>query len=165
MKKKPNKKVNLFVRILVSVILIYGVYNSFVILSLCFFGETAVGVLESYDSRREDGKAGQNQSLRISKSYRFSVDGREYKGWAFYNSDKAWPSLKEGEARTERISYLAVLPNINKPALLTDYDEIAGWGIFYYICRIPLGVFLFLLVNGWFRKRRKTKNTKASSVP
>ncbi len=159
MKKKTDKRINPFIRALVSVILIYVVYNSFVMLSLCFFSETAVGVLDSYDSRRDDGKAGQNQSRMVSKSYHFFVDGREYKGSAFYSSDEAWPRVGEGEVRTEKISYLTIFPFINKPAMLTDHNEIGDWGLIYYILRIPMCVFLFHLVNGWNKKRGRKKRS------
>ncbi len=165
MRKKQNKKANLFIRVLVSIILIFAACNSLVILSLGFFGKTVTGVLDSYDSRRDDGNAGQNQSRTISKSYHFSVDGKEYSGWSFYNSDEAWPSIKAGEVRTEKISYLAFLPVINKPAMLTDYNEIGDWGMLYYLMSIPLCILLFLLVNGWLHKKKRRKNKPQYQEP
>lgn len=159
-KKKTGKKINPFIRVLISAVLIFGMYHSIAMLSLCFFGETAMGVLDSYHSRRDDAKAGQNQSRTISKTYHFFVDGREYNGRALYSGDEAWPSLSKGEIRTENIRYISILPYINKPAQLTDYHKIGDWGVIYYFLRIPLCVFLFLLVNGWLGKRRKRAKKK-----
>jgi hypothetical protein len=162
-KKNKNKKINPFIRILLSVILIFGIYHSFVMLSLSFFGETTLGVLDSYDSRRDDAKAGENQSRMISKTYHFSVNGKEYRGSAYYSGDEVWPSLQENEFRTERISYFTILPNINKPTHLVDIDELGPMGLLYYTLRIPLCLFLLLLVNGWLGKRKKRiKKTKST---
>jgi len=159
-KKKRGKKINPVMRILISVILLFGVYHSLVMFSLCLFGEIAAGVLDSYHSRRNDANAGQNQSRTISMTYHFSAGGKAYRGSAYYSGDEAWPSLGEREVRMEEIRYLAALPWINKPAVLTDYDEIGDWGIIYYFLRIPLCIFLFLLVNGRLGKSRKKSRSK-----
>lgn len=163
-RKKRDKKVSPVIRILIGVILLFGVYHSLVMLSLCCFGETAAGVLDSYHSRRDDPGAGQNQSRTISMTYRFSAGGKEYRGNAYYSGDEAWPDLKAGEVRMAEIRYLAPLPWISKPAALTDYDEIGDWGIVYYFLRIPLCILLLLLVNGRLGKSRKKRRSKQREV-
>lgn len=165
-KTKKNNKMDLFILILVNVILSFGIYHSFVILSLSFFGETTLGVLDSYGNQLIDIKAGENQSRMISKTYHFSIGGKEYRGSAYYSGDEAWPSLQENEFRTERISYLSKFPNINKPTHLVDIDELGPMGLFYYISRIPFCLFLLLLVNGWRgkRKKREKKTNKTEKL-
>lgn len=155
MAKKKRNKLNPFIRILLCIILIYGFFHSLAILSLSFFGETTLGVLDSYHSRHDDAKGGQNQSRTITKTYHFSVKGKEYKGRAMYSGDEAWPNLGEGEIRAEGISYLEILPYINKPAMLTDIDTIGPVGVIQYVIYLPGCLILFLLVNGWLRKKKK----------
>ncbi|MDD2282062.1 MAG: zinc ribbon domain-containing protein [Eubacteriales bacterium] len=162
MAKKKRNKLNPFIRILICIILVYGFFHSLAILSLSFFGETTLGVLDSYDSRRDDANAGQNQSRTITKTYHFSVDGKEYRGRAMYSSDEAWQSLGEGETRTEAIRYLGILPYISKPAMLTDIDTIGPFGLIHYIIYLPGCIFLFLLVNGWLGKKKKAARKAAT---
>jgi hypothetical protein len=95
-RKRRGKRINPVMRILISVILLFGVYHSLVMLSLCFFGETAAGVLDSYHSRLDDANARQNQSRTISMNFHFSAGGKEYRGSAYYSGDEAWPSLGKG---------------------------------------------------------------------
>lgn len=142
-------------RLLISVILAFAVWQSVAVLALCFSGETTLGVITSYHSRLDDHKAAPNRSRTISKGYLFTVKGREYKGHVMYKGDEAWPSLGNNEVRREDISYLAILPYINKPTMLVDIDAIGPIGLLYHILVIPSCTFLILLVNGCLGKREK----------
>lgn len=74
---------------------------------------------------------------------------------SYYSSDEAWPRLREGEVRTERIRYLAVIPYVNKPEHLVDFDELGVICLLFYGFSIPGCIFLFLLVNGCLGKQKK----------
>lgn len=163
MAKKKSNKINPFILILIYACLLFAVYSSLSTLVLGICGETTMGVLTSYDNRRDNAKAEVYRSRTIFKGYNFTVDGKEYKGYVMYMSDEAWPRLKEGEVRTERISYLAGFPYINKPAMLTDFDQIGASGVVYYFLTIPGCVFLFLWVTGRLgKKKRAVKKTAAT---
>jgi hypothetical protein len=154
-KNNKNKGIHPLMRILISIILLFVLWQSVQVLVLSFAGETTLGVITGYDSRVDDRQAQPNRSRTISQSYSFTVSGKEYKGYVIYGSDEAWPRLKEGEVRAERISYLASFPYINKPAMLVDIDKIGPAGLLYHIMVIPGCTFLLLMVNGRILKRKK----------
>lgn len=167
-KTKKSEKINPIISFLICSVLLFTVYNSISIIVLGFFGETALGVLTSYSNRLDNQKGDVNRSRTVSKGYRFTVSGREYKGYVIYRSDEAWPDLRDGEVRRERISYLAVLPYINKPKHLVGFDEIGLWGLLYHVLSIPGCAFLFLLITGRFatqkKQKKQTNNTKKSDT-
>lgn len=165
-KTERNKGLHPVMRLLISVILAFAVWQSVVVLVLGFFGETTLGVITSYHSRLDDNTAAPNRSRTISKGYLFTVKGREYKGHVIYKGDEAWPSLGASEVRRERISYLAILPQINKPTMLVEIDVIGPMGFIYHILAIPGCAFLFLLVNGYLargKSGRKTLSTQSNA--
>ena len=133
--------------------LLYALYNSVSILLLGLFGETTVGTLTSYSNRLDDSRAPSNESRTVTKGYRFTIGGREYQGHSTYKSDEAWPNLKEGERRTELISYLAFFPRVNKPTHLVDFDELGVGGVFFYLVTIVGSVILLVLLR---REMRRT---------
>lgn len=141
--------------ILICAVLLFVTYNSLSTLALGFWGQTVMGTADSYDSRLDDINAGENRSRTVSKGYFFLVDGKEYRGYVIYASDEAWPSLEEGETRSERISYFSFFPYINKPSMLTDFDKMGTTGLLYHLLA-PIGcIFLFLLVTGSLKKKKK----------
>lgn len=160
MAKKKRNKINPLILTLICAVLLFATYNSLSILALGFWGQTVMGTVDSYDSRLDDTNAGENRSRTVSKGYSFSVGGKEYRGYVIYGSDEAWPRLGEGEVRRESISYLTLLPNINKPTMLVDIDEIGPVGLFYHILVIPGCTLLLLLVNGRLGKRKKRAKKK-----
>lgn len=164
MAKKKSNKINPFILILICACLLYAMYSSLSTLVLGIWGQTTMGVVDSYDNRRDDAKAEINRSRTISKSYHFTVDGKEYKGYVVYLSDEAWSALKEGEVRTERISYFAGFPYINKPAMLTNFDQIGTGGLIYYLLSLPGCVFLLLLVTGRLGKKKKAAKKAAGKA-
>jgi len=124
-----------------------------------------MGTVDSYGSQLIDSKAEPNRSRVVSKGYWFVANGRIYRGHVLYNSDEAWPSLKEGETRSERIRYLAVFPYINKPTMLSDFDEMGEGAIIYHIFA-PMGcLFLLLLVirTSGDRKANQTASRKPAT--
>lgn len=161
--KQKNKGIPPFIRILISAILVFAVWQSAQVLVLSFSGETTLGVITSYNSRLDDRHAQANRSRTISKGYSFTVNGREYKGYVIYSSDEAWPDLGENEVRRESISYLAFLPYVNKPTMLVDLDEIGPIGLLYHVSVIPGCTLLFLLANGYFGKRKKRVKKRKST--
>ena len=74
-----------------------------------------------------------------------------------YSSDEAWPSLDEGETRSESIRYLDIFPYINKPSMLCEFDEMGEVAILYHIFA-PIGYLLLLLLI--IRTARGSKKKK-----
>src|SRR5690554_5072244 len=120
---KKNNKIPIVIRILIYAVLLFAAYNSISTISLAIWGETVLGTVDSYDSRRDDTTAQENRSRTVSKGYWFTANGKEYRGYVIYSSDEAWPSLDEGETRSEHIRYLDVFPYVNKPAMLCEFGE------------------------------------------
>jgi len=117
-KKKASKNIPIPILILICAVLLFAMYLSLSTLVLAIWGDSVMGTVDSYDSRRDDTTAQENRSRTISKGYWFVVSGKEYRGYVMYQSDEAWPSLSEGETRSESIRYLALFPYVNKPAML-----------------------------------------------
>jgi len=139
-------RINPIVLVIIVACLLFGFYNSIVVLVLGLFGDTVVGTLTSYSSRLDDTSASTNRSRTVTKGYRFSVGGKEYRGHSTYKSDEAWPNLREGERRSELISYLKAFPRLNKPTHLVDFRELGVAGVLVYVVTIcGCGVLLFLL--------------------
>jgi hypothetical protein len=116
--KKKTNKIPLPILILICAVLLFAIYTSLSTLALAIWGESVMGTVDSYHNRLDDSAADVNRSRTVSKGYWFMANGKEYRGHVMYASDEAWPSLDEGETRSERISYLSVFPYINKPSAL-----------------------------------------------
>ena len=159
-KKKKSKNIPLPILILICAVLLFAMYLSLSTLALAIWGDSVMGTVDSYDSRRDDTTAQENRSRTISKGYWFLVNGKEYRGYVIYSSDEAWPSLKEGETRSERICYLDVFPYVNKPAMLCEFSEMGEVAILYHILA-PIGYLLLLLLVIRTSKRGKKKKTTA----
>lgn len=144
-KKKTNKNIPLPILILIYTVLLFAMYSSLSTLALAIWGDSVMGTVDSYHNRLDDSAADVNRSRTISKGYWFLVNGKEYRGYVIYSSDEAWPSLDEGETRSERIRYLSVLPYVNKPAMLSEFSEMGEGGIIYLILT-PIGCLLLLLL-------------------
>ncbi|HHU48299.1 MAG: zinc ribbon domain-containing protein [Caldicoprobacterales bacterium] len=162
-KKEKSNKIPLPILIIVCAVLLYAAYTSISTLVLAIFGDSVIGTVDSYGSQLIASKAEPNRSRIVSKGYWFMANGREYRGYVMYNSDEAWPSLKEGETRSERIRYLPVFPYINKPAMLSNFDEMGEGGIIYHFFA-PIGC-LFLLRLVIRTARGKKTNKTASRKP
>lgn len=159
-KKKTSKSIPLPILILICAVLLFAMYLSLSTLALAIWGDSVMGTVDSYDSRRDDTTAQENRSRTVSKGYWFMANGKEYHGYVIYSSDEAWPSLKEGETRSERICYLDVFPYVNKPAMLCEFSEMGEVAILYHILA-PIGYLLLLLLVIRTSKRGKKKKTTA----
>ena len=144
-KKKNIKNIPLPILILICATLLFAMYISLSTLSLAIWGESVMGTVDSYQSRLDDTNAGPNRSRTVSKGYWFMANGKEYRGYVMYSSDETWPSLDEGETRSERIRYLDFFPYINKPSALCEFDEMGEAAIIYHILA-PIGYLLLLLL-------------------
>ena len=144
-KKKKSNKIPPVILVLICAVLLFAMYISLSTLTLAIWGDSVMGTVDSYQSRLDDTDAGQNRSRTISKGYWFMANGKEYRGHVMYASDEAWPSLDEGETRSERISYLSVFPYINKPSALCEFDEMGEMAIIYHILA-PIGCLLLLVL-------------------
>ena len=140
--------------------LLFAMYLSLSTLALAIWGDSVMGTVDSYDSRRDDTTAQENRSRTISKGYWFVVSGKEYRGYVMYQSDEAWPSLTEGETRSESIRYLGLFPYVNKPAVLCEFSEMGEVAIIYHILA-PIGYLLLLLLVIRTARRGKKKKTAA----
>ncbi len=159
-KKKTSKNIPLPILILICAVLLFAMYLSLSTLALAIWGDSVTGTVDSYDSRRDDMTAQENRSRTISKGYWFMANGKEYRGYVIYSSDEAWPSLDEGETRSERICYLDVFPYVNKPAMLCEFDEMGEVAIIYHILA-PIGSLLLLLLVIRTARRGKKKKPAA----
>lgn len=159
MSRKKGNKMPLPILILICACLLFAAYNSLSTLALGFWGDSVMGTVDSYDSRLEDRKAGENRSRTVSKGYSFMANGKEYRGHVMYASDESWPRLTEGATRSERIRYLPFFPYVNKPAMLCDFGEMGELAIIYHILA-PIGCLLLLLLV--IRTARREKKKKAA---
>ena len=156
-KKKNSKNIPLPIFILICTVLLFAMYLSLSTLALAIWGDSVMGTVDSYDSRRDDATAQENRSRTVSKGYWFMANGKEYRGYVIYSSDEAWPSLDEGETRSESIRYLDIFPYINKPSMLCEFDEMGEVAILYHIFA-PIGYLLLLLLI--IRTARGSKKKK-----
>jgi hypothetical protein len=101
-KKKERKNIPIPIFIIICAALLYAMYTSLSTLALAIWGNSVMGTVDVYSSQLSDTKAEPNRSRITSKGYWFIANGREYRGYVIYNSDEAWPSLAEGESRSER---------------------------------------------------------------
>ena len=162
-KKKTNKNIPLPILILICAVLLFAMYLSLSTLALAIWGDSVMGTVDSYQARLDDTTAQENRSRTISKGYWFMANGKEYRGHVMYQSDEAWTSLDEGETRSERIRYLSFFPFINKPAALSEFDEMGEVAIIYHILA-PIGyMILLLLVIHTSRRGKKKKNLARTS--
>ena len=159
-KKKTSKNIPMSILVLICAVLLFAMYLSLSTLALAIWGDSVMGTVDSYQARLDDTDAGQNRSRTISKGYWFVANGKEYRGYVIYSSDEAWPSLTEGETRSERIRYLDIFPYINKPAMLCEFDEMGEVAIIYHILS-PIGCLLLLLLVIRTDGRGKKKKTAA----
>jgi hypothetical protein len=159
-KKKSNKNIPLPILILICAVLLFAMYLSLSTLALAIWGDSVMGTVDSYDSRRDDTTAQENRSHTVSKGYWFLVNGKEYRGYVIYSSDETWTNLDEGETRSERIRYLSFLPYVNKPAMLCEFSEMGEVAIFYHILA-PIGYLLLLLLVIRTARRGKKKKLAA----
>jgi hypothetical protein len=162
-KKKKDKKIPLVILVLIYSVLLYAIYVSLSTLVLAIWGDSVMGTVDIYESRLDETKAEPNRSRTISKGYWFMANGKEYRGYVLYKSGEAWPSLDDGETRSERIRYLGFFPYINKPAMLCEFDEMGEVAIIYHILA-PIG-WLFLLRLVIRTNRGKKKKKKAARQP
>lgn len=158
-KKKTSKNIPLPILTLICAVLLFAMYLSLSTLALAIWGDSVMGTVDSYQARLDDTGAGQNRSRAVSKGYWFVANGKEYRGHVMYSSDEAWPSLDEGETRSERIRYLDIFPYVNKPAMLCEFSEMGEVAIIYHILA-PIGyLLLLLLVIRTARRGKKKKPT------
>ncbi|MEO1814466.1 MAG: zinc ribbon domain-containing protein [Acetobacterium sp.] len=160
-KKKTNKNIPLPILILICAVLLFAMYLSLSTLALAIWGDSVMGTVDSYQARLDDTGAGQNRSRTVSKGYWFVANSKEYRGYVMYGSDEAWPSLDEGETRSERIRYLDLFPYVNKPAALCEFDEMGEVAIIYHILA-PIGYLLLLLLV--IRTARRGKKNKTAAM-
>jgi ribosomal protein L40E len=159
-KKKTEKNIPLPILIIICAVLMFATYNSLSILALGLWGESVMGTVDSYGNRLDNTDAEPNRSRTVSKGYWFMANGKEYRGHVMYQSDEAWPSLDEGETRSESIRYLDIFPYINKPSMLCEFDEMGEAAIIYHILA-PIGCLLLLLLVIRTARRGKKKKTAA----
>src|SRR5690554_1810801 len=157
-KKKTSKNIPLPILILICAVLLFAMYLSLSTLALAIWGDSVMGTVDSYDSRRDDTTAQENRSRTVSKGYWFMANGKEYRGYVIYSSDEAWPSLDKDETRSERIRYLDICPHVNKPAMLCEFSEMGEVAIIYHILA-PIGYLLLMLLVIRTARRGKKKKT------
>ena len=163
-KKKNNNKIPLPIFILICAVLVFAMYISLSTLVLAIWGDSVMGTVDSYESRLDDSNAGVNRSRTVSKGYWFMANGKEYRGYVIYGSDEAWPSLDDGETRSERIRYLSVFPYINKLSALCEFRSMGEVAIIYHILS-PVGCLLLLLLVIRTQKKQTKQKKRAAKKP
>lgn len=154
MKEEKKKGINPFILITIYLTLTFGLLNILANFSLALWGSTVSGNLTSYQSVLENPRGEANRQRRVSKTYAFKLDGREYRGFTTYYSSEAYPNLDDGETRPEIISYLPICPYINKPEMLVNFTGYGakGW-VFRFMALVGI-IFLFVLIYRTNRKER-----------
>ena len=165
-KNKKSKNIPLPILILICAALVFAMYSSLSTLVLAIWGDTVMGTVDSYESRLDDTNAEPNRSRTVSKGYWFIANGKEYRGYVIYSSDEAWPSLTDGETRSERIRYLGLFPYINKPAMLCEFSEMGEVAIIYHILA-PIGhlLLLLLVIRTARAGKKKKKEARKPDTP
>lgn len=164
MSKKKNTRINPVILVIIYACLLFVMYNSLSAIILGLWGQSVMGTVDSYESRLDDSNAEANRSRTVSKGYSFIVNGKEYRGFVIYSSDEAWPSLRNGETRSERISYFSFCPYINKPAALTDLDEMGGTRLYYYGVTLIGCLLLMILVTRTMKRGKRKKRAVKKMV-
>ncbi len=153
--EKKNGKIPLPIRIIIYGALLFATYQCVSTIVLSLFGETVVGTVDVYGSRIDSRGGDVGRSRTITKGYYFTVNGKTYRGRATYHSDEAWPSLKKGETRRERIRYLPFFPYVNNPSSLGDFS-VMTWGQIFYYLFVPFGCLgLYLMLTRWEKPTAK----------
>ena len=80
MARKKSNRIPLPILVLIYACLLYAMYVSLSTIALGLWGESVMGTVDSYDSRRDDSTAEANRSRTISKGYYFTVNGKAYRG-------------------------------------------------------------------------------------
>ncbi len=159
--KRKSNKIPIPILIVIYGVLLFAAYQSISTIVLAVFGQTTMGVVDYYANRIEDRTADVGRSRSIIKDYSFTVDGTTYRGRVTYLSDEAWPDLKKGETRSERICYLPICPYVNSTASLADFSNMTHGQILYSIL-LPMGCFgLFMLIRA-FKKQAKKQDRQAA---
>ena len=129
-KKKTSENIPLPILILICAVLLFAMYLSLSTLALAIWGDSVMGKMDSYDSRRDDTTAQENRSRTISKGYWFTANGKEYRGYVIYSSDEAWPSLDEGETRPSASVTLMFSPMSTSLPCCANLMRWAKWQLF-----------------------------------
>ncbi len=158
--KKKSSKIPLPILIIIYGVLLFAGYQSVSTVVLGVFGQTTTGFVDYYSNRIEDRTADAGRSRSIIKDYYFYVGDKTYRGRVVYLSDEAWPDLKEGETRSERVSYLGIFPYVNSTASLADFSSMTDGQILYTLF-LPIGCFgLFWLMRKF--QKQADKQDRAS---
>lgn len=64
-KKKNNSKIPLPIVIIICAVLLYASYTSISTLALAIFGDSVMGIVDSYSNRRDDTRAEENRSRTV----------------------------------------------------------------------------------------------------
>jgi hypothetical protein len=101
-KKKTSKNIPLPILILICAVLLFAMYLSLSTLALAIWGDSVMGTVDSYDSRRDDTTAQENRSRTVSnvapalfsvldfavsveQSYTFTKDGDDFRNKVIKN--------------------------------------------------------------------------------
>ena len=162
--KKKSSKIPLPILIIIYGVLLYACYQSVSAVVLAVFGQTTTGYVDYYSTTILDRTAEAGRSLRVIKDYYFYVGDKTYEGRVMYTSDAAWPDLKEGETRAERIRYLGIFPYVNSTASLADFSSMSDGQILYTLL-LPIGcVGLFMFIRSFQKQAIKQDQAAAAKA-
>ncbi len=150
-------------RIFLSIILAMGFYIVVSRVALHFFGEQAVAILDGADMMRIDARGDKDLMNRITVSYHFYQDGKEYRNSVVYRSGEILTRFVGHEGlRTVNIRYLEAFPYINSLEKLVD---LSGLDLVYSLAAMGFFVWVFCIINGIGGKSKKSDDSRELQRP
>jgi len=148
MASKKNKGDSLFWRIFISLACMLGLIYMSSGVALRFFGVKDMAILDGASQRLEDSKEYQGLTTRITVSYHFYVDGREYNNSISYNSGERLANVagRENETKFVAIRYLGICPYINNLEKLVAFEN--PFTLLYRLASILFLSWFILFING-----------------
>lgn len=142
-------------RIFLSIIFIMGFYIVFSMVTLHFFGQKTVAILDGTDMTRVDYKGDKDLMNRISVSYHFYENGKEYRNSVVYRSGEILTTIVGYEGpRTVNIRYLKAFPYISNLEKMVSFE--GKLDLPYCLMAMALFLWLFCFINGISGNRKKS---------
>lgn len=133
-------------RVVLSIISIMGFYVVGSLVALHFFGEQTVATLDGAHMVSEDPRGDKDLMYRITISYHFHKDGKEYHNSVVYRSGETLSRVVGDKGpRTVRIRYLEAFPYINN---LETRVNLGARDLVFSFAAMGLLAWFFCLING-----------------
>lgn len=139
-------------RVVLSIVSIMGLYIVGSLVALHFFGTQAAATLDGAAMVSEDARGDKDLRNRITISYHFHKDGKEYHNSVVYRSGEILSRVVGYEGpRTVDIRYLEAFPYISN---LEKQVDLGARDLAYSLAAMGLLAWFFCLINGIGGKAR-----------